>query len=226
MDLVWICRKGPNEELRFSMRSAMQNLEHDNVWVVGAKPNWYHGPHIPVHQYGNKKYQNARNNLLQIIRSEEISNEFVLMNDDFFVLKPTQLEHYYSGTLAERAERNAKLSPNAAYLAKIVQTKEMLEEMGYENPKDYSLHIPMKMDKEGLAQSLEFPLIRSAYGNLRAVGGTKHRDVKIYFGDLYEGLSYKPTKASKFISTDDNSFQQIRESLLEELFPTPTIYER
>jgi hypothetical protein len=226
MDLVWICRKGPNEELRFSMRSAIQNIQHENVWVVGNKPDWYSGPFIPVFQRNGQKYQNAKNNLIQLISSPEINNDFVLMNDDFFVLKPVKLGYYYSGTLAERIERNARLSPNANYLEKIKLTKAMLEKQGITDPLDYSLHMPMKMDKAGLSISLDYPLIRSGYGNLKQVGGEQRRDVKIYSGTLYNGLSYSPDESSEFISTDDNSFPQVRADLLEKLFPEPTEFER
>ena len=225
MDLVWVCRTGQNEELRYSLRSAMQNLKHDNVWVVGGKPNWYTGPHIPVPQ-SSRKYENAKNNLKHIINSTEISNDFVLMNDDFFILKPVELGYYYSGTLQQRIERNEKLSPNAAYLEKLKTTKAMLESKGIENPLDYSLHIPMKMDKEGLQKSLDYPLIRSGYGNLKNVGGEKRRDVKIYNGKLYQGMNYELTDSSEFLSTEDRSFPDIKKSILNPLFPEPIEYER
>lgn len=226
MDLIWICRKGPNEELRYSLRSAVQNIEHENVWVIGDKPNWYSGPFIPVPQNSGKKYENAKNNLKRLINSPEINDEFILMNDDFFVLKPTEIGYYYSGTLAERIERNAQLSPNAAYLEKIKTTKQMLEDQGIVNPLDYSIHVPMRMDKEGLSQALNYPLIRSGYGNLKKVGGKKMRDVKIYSGTLYKGLSYTPDENSEFVSTDDNSFIEVRKNLLHPLFSTPTVFER
>lgn len=225
MDLVWICRTGPNEELRYSLRSAIKNLEHNNVWVVGGKPNWYTGPHIAVPQL-SKKYENAKNNLKHIIKSTEISDQFVLMNDDFFILKPVELAYYYSGTLQERIERNEKLSPNAVYLEKIKTTKAMLEENGIENPLDYSLHIPMKMDKQGLADSLDYPLIRTGYGNLKNVGGEKHRDVKIYNGSLYQKMNYEIDHNSTFLSTEDRSFPDIKKNLLNPLFPDPVKYER
>ena len=226
MDLVWIVRKGPNEELRYSMRSAIQNIEHNNVWVIGDKPDWYIGNFIPVFQRPGQKYQNAKNNLNKLIASDEISDDFVLMNDDFFTLKPSKVGYYYSGTLAERIERNAKLSPNANYLEKIKTTKAMLEKEGIKNPLDYSLHIPIRMHKEGLKEALRFPLIRSGYGNLNKVGGEQRRDVKIYSGDLYKGLNYEPDENSDFISTDDNSFPKVRDDLLKTMFPTPTKFER
>jgi hypothetical protein len=226
VDLVWICRKGENEELRYSIRSATQNLEHENVWVVGGKPDWYRGPSISVPQNLGVKYNNAKNNLRHIVESSRISNRFILMNDDFFTLKPVELKPYYSGTLQERYERNSRLSPNASYTQKILDTMLMLQKIGFENPLDYSIHIPMEMDKAGLAKSLDFPLIRSAYGNLMAVGGEQRPDVKIYSGALYNGMSFKPDKDSDFISTDDASFPFIRDKYLKDLFPDPTLYEQ
>jgi hypothetical protein len=226
MDLVWICRNGENEELRYSIRSATQNLEHENVWVVGGKPDWYRGNLIRVKQSMGEKYNNAKKNLLTIINSDKISNEFILMNDDFFTLKKTELKPYYSGTLQQRLDRNIRLSPNAAYTTKIQQTIEMLESAGYQEPLDYSIHIPMAVDKQRLLQALDFPLIRSAYGNIAQVGGEQRSDVKIYSGSLYKGLSYKPNKDSDFISTDDASFTFVRDRVLDSLFPNPTVYEQ
>jgi hypothetical protein len=226
VDLVWICRTGSNEELRFSIRSATQNLEHNNIWVVGGRPEWYKGPWVHVAQRAGKKYDNAKANLQQIIDSPKISDNFILMNDDFFVLKPVELKPYYSGTLRERLERNKALSPNAGYTAKISQTIEALEALGHDNPLDYSIHMPMAMDKKGLSKALDFPLIRSAYGNLRQVGGEKRSDVKIYSGSLYDGMSYEPDDNSDFISTDDNSFLLMKGKLLNRLFPKPTVYEK
>ena len=87
MDLVYICRSGDNEELRYSIRSMVANVPHDNLWVVGGKPSWYIGKHIPVKQ-SDDKYDNARNNLKAIVESSEISDRFILVNDDFYVTKP------------------------------------------------------------------------------------------------------------------------------------------
>ena len=226
MDLVWICRRGQNEELRYSMRSAMQNLQHDNVWVVGDKPNWYQGPFIPTKQTQGKKYENAKRNLIKLILSSQISDKFVLMNDDFYVLNPVKLDYYYSGTIADRIKRNTEISPNAIYTEKLKTTNLELKALGIAQPLDYGLHIPMKMHKAGLALAMNFPMIRSAYGNLFEVGGQKRPDVKVYSGNLYDGLSYEWDDTSEFLSSDDGSFELLRRKLLKDKFAEPTPYER
>jgi len=225
MDLVWICRKGPNEELRYSMRSAIQNLEHDKVWVIGDKPSWYRGPFISSRQVHGRKYENAKRSLINLILSKQVSDDFVLMNDDFYVLKPVTLGYYYGGTMADRISRNSRLSPNATYGQKMRDTAAELRNLGINRPLDYGLHIPMPMDKRGLAVALNFPMVRSAYGNLGRVGGEQRRDVKVYSGSLYKGLSYEWDENSEFLSTDDGSFDHVRDALLKDRFPDATPFE-
>lgn len=67
----------------------MKNLKHDNLWVVGEKPNWYTGNFIHVPAVATK-YTNARRNLERICASSEISDSFILMNDDFYVMKKSR----------------------------------------------------------------------------------------------------------------------------------------
>ena len=226
MDLVWLCRSGPNEELRYSIRSATQNIKHDNVWVVGDKPDWYSGPFIEAEQIEGQKYDNVKRSLVNVILSDQVSDSFVLMNDDFFILKPTDLDYYYSGTLDERIKRIETKSPNAIYANRLKETMRQLQQAGIRQPLDYELHKPMKFDKRGLALALEFPQFRSAYGNLNQVGGEQTSDVKVYSNRLYSGMSYNWSIDSQFVSTDDGSFDTLRRKLLQDLFPTPTIYER
>jgi hypothetical protein len=226
LDLVWVCRGGSNEELRYSIRSATTNLEHASVWVIGDKPDWYVGPFIQSQQVEGKKYDNVKAGLLKAIESDQVSDDLVLMNDDFYVLQPTELDYYYSGTLDERIKKILTKSPNNLYSNRLTDTMQELQDLGIPEPLDYELHIPMKLDKTGLAEALEFPQFRSAYGNLNDVGGQQVQDVKVYSSKLYSDLSYNWTVDSKFLSSDDGSFTTLRRKLLEPLFLTPSIYER
>lgn len=226
MDLVWICRHGENEELRYSMRSAVENLEHENVWVIGDKPNWYSGNFIQTKQIPGQKYDNVKRSLIQAIDSNGVSDNFALMNDDFYTLKPVSLAHYYSGTLQDKINRVAVKSPNNIYSQRLQQTMDELQDLGIKEPLDYEMHIPMKLNKMGLSEALEFPQFRSAYGNLNKVGGQQITDVKVYSSKLYSDLSYNWSLDSEFLSSDDGSFTNLCKKLLEPLFPSPTIYER
>lgn len=47
-DLVWIVKPGDgNEELRWSLRSAVAHVPHERVWIVGSRPGWCTAPHVP-----------------------------------------------------------------------------------------------------------------------------------------------------------------------------------
>ena len=147
MDIVYICREGDNEELRYSIRSVMQNLPHRNIWVVGGKPNWYNGNHIAVRQNG-RKYDNARKNMQAIAASLEISEDFILMNDDFFVIKKVKdLSHYHGGPLSERIDFLKNKYGVSPYIKMLTKTAKYLAHRGIRDPLNYALHVPFVMNK-------------------------------------------------------------------------------
>jgi len=93
MDYVYVCRPGDNEELRYSIRSTVKNLPEGRIWVVGGKPDWYTGDYIYVQQTGIG-HPNVWKQLDVICATEDISDDFVLMNDDFFTVKKLDRTKY------------------------------------------------------------------------------------------------------------------------------------
>src|SRR5690554_930418 len=89
IDIVYFLRvddKNNSEELRYSLRS-LKHIPHGNVFIVGEMPEWVTNvTHINVQQTGTKN-QNVTTGLRKAIRSELISDDFILMNDDFFFMK-------------------------------------------------------------------------------------------------------------------------------------------
>ena len=138
MDAVYICRHGNNEELRYSLRSIENLKEVNNVWVIGGKPNWYVGNHIPVQS--STKYTHAITNLHVLTRQKQISEEFILMNDDFFVIKPVdKLETYHEGLLLDKIIKYQKFNPNSKYTNWLKKTHLFLKQLvvrslGYMTP--------------------------------------------------------------------------------------------
>ena len=218
MDLVYICRDGDNEELRYSIRSAVANLPHDNIWVVGGKPDWYTGNFIRTKQNG-LKFDNARNNLNVACRRHEISSDFILMNDDFFIMKPVEsIQPYHRGLLQDHIDL-VKTSP--AYREMLVDTLSVVSHIQDGPIYSYEVHAPMVMNKKRLFNVLRLPALwRSAYGNIHSVGGTQHDDVKVFSGT---GLSDMKSDLP-FLSSNDETFNEFS-NLLEEMFPNPSKYE-
>jgi hypothetical protein len=99
MDYVYICRKGENEELRYSIRSVVKNTNCRNVWVIGYKPSWYNGNFVDFPDIATK-FNNIINCTKAITDVGAISDDFVLMNDDFFFLKyRNSMPVYHGGPL-------------------------------------------------------------------------------------------------------------------------------
>ena len=228
MDLVYICRNDDNEELRYSIRSAVKNLPHDKIWVVGGKPDWYTGNYIKVSQT-RSKYVNARNNLKTICASEDISDSFILMNDDFYIINKVAFVPYmYSGTLDAKIKIREDLFTGNSYITLLRQTLSVLSRRSKNPILDYELHVPMVMEKKKLSKVLKFSgLWRSVYGNMFEVGGNQIKDVKVYNKtDKFYTTSYDINNLEyDYLSSNDNSFEIIKDMLLKKMFPDKSIYE-
>lgn len=227
MDYVYICRPGKNEELRYSIRSVVKYASHNKIWVVGDKPDWYHGNFVEVPDTSTK-FENIKACTAVIPEIGGISDDFVLMNDDFFLLTHVgKMPVYHGGPLADKLDKYIELGARQ-YAALLSRTYKNLIRQGIEVPLDYDLHVPMPMNKEKLKESIDkayFP--RSGYGNIHNMGGKLITDVKTYTdGSLLSERSYDFTSPEvPFISTEDGSFEKVYNNLLKDLFSEPSQYE-
>jgi hypothetical protein len=223
MDFVYICREGRNEELRYSIRSLVENTPLNSIWVVGGRPQWYSGNYIPVPQ-NKAKYENASNNLKAIIKSEKIPDKFILMNDDFFITKPIdRIPIYHGGLLSEKVARYSGFAANAAYTKILETTEKHLRKNGVPNPLDYSIHVPMTMHKSNLEFAVKVGgAIRSVYGNMNRIGGQQLpvHDVKVHNKNILFPESFDFLKNEfdlPFLSTSDTTFNHVYRKKLKEL---------
>lgn len=215
MDFVYICRPGRNEELRYSIRSVLANAPVNSIWVVGGKPDWYVGNYIHVEQF-KTKYENAKNNLRAIVNSDSIPNKFILMNDDFYIMKPIDgIPVYHGGLLEQKAKSYKNFKATTSYAYMLENTVNVLKRNGVPNPLDYSIHVPMTMHKQNLGFSIELGgAIRSVYGNINRIGGTKLPvdDVKVHNKSILFPQSFNyanDTSGVPFLSSSDFTFQNV-----------------
>jgi hypothetical protein len=230
MDFVYICKEGINEELKYSIRSVVESFPDSKIWVVGGKPDWYVGNYINVEQK-ESKYKNAVENLKTISTSDQISESFVLMNDDFYIIKKIdKIENFHGGYLLNKINLYQKLNGNSQYTRKLSGTYKKLKALGFENPLDYELHVPMIMEKEKLKIILELIdqfLWRSIYGNKFEVGGTEMQDVKVYTTGPLVLKSYNLNIDSHtYLSSSDSSFNNIFNKILKIKFDKKTKFEK
>lgn len=107
MDVVYIFREGVKDSiaLRYSLRSLV-NIAHDKVYLVGDKPDWVQNAvHLPVKdKYSLGYYRLKAVNTWTKINdacSTDVSDSFILFNDDYFVLKKVEhIPYYYRGQVS------------------------------------------------------------------------------------------------------------------------------
>jgi hypothetical protein len=229
MDFVWVCRRGDNEELRYSIRSVLASFPDANIWVVGGKPDWYGGNFIKTNRVTNK-YGQVEENLKRLVSASSISETFVLMNDDFFIISPvSSIEYLHRGSLSSAYHDLVDhLGQADLYANRLYKMLRILENsFKIKDPLSYELHVPMVMERSKLATLLGkgYPMWRSIYGNKYSVGGTRASDVKVYAHTAYEYISaeYENNKLP-YLSTDDESFKSVQ-PYLHKLFPNPSHLE-
>lgn len=220
MDLVYpLRRKREHEELRYSLRSMEANLPHDQVWIVGRElPKWAQNLHLVTVPDRGTKWQNIPS---AIAAACQVSERFVLANDDFFVMAPIgEMPVYHRGTVDEASRQTG------TYNRGLVETAKLLRDLGVEGELlNYELHAPMPVIGEDMVAALRRARgfrgrclqARTLYGNLHRVGGEHLADMKVHGSHQAEG---------PFLSTTDSSFvgypvgERIREA-----FPEPSRYE-
>ena len=107
MDIVFVVRPGEsNEVLRYSLRSLV-NLPHRQVYISGYCPSWVKNViYIATDQEGNDDLDNSNHNLICAAIREDLSDNFILMNDDFFIMAPADVvPPMHQGSLDGTIER-------------------------------------------------------------------------------------------------------------------------
>lgn len=226
-DVVYVVRPGDhNQHLRYSLRS-LEHLPHGRVWIAGYCPSWAVGVgRIPVEQTGSK-YRNSTANLRAALEHPDVSDRFVLFNDDFFVMEPVnELPVLHRGPI-RCVEDYYVARRSGAYLRGMRETRGLLESIGYDEPLSYELHVPMLVDKAGMLAALDtgrhLDVLhkRSLYGNLAGLGGAETTDVKV----MHRGPRFDRTLP--FLSTMPDSFANgAVGQLIRKTFSRPSPYER
>lgn len=226
-DIVYILKEGINsEELRYSLRSVCKNFDYNQIWFYcgcpkDIKPDRY----VPFKQEGYNKLDRVHNTMQAICENEEITENFYLFNDDFFIMQPYEQEValsngslYYVAHLIENINKNESF-----YTQYLKYTAKLLSEQGYDTL-SYACHVPLLVNREkGLKVLKFFPnntLFRSIYGNYYNIGGKLIDDVKIVT------LNDVPSEDCILLSTNEKSFEKGKVGeFIRERFPEPCKYE-
>ena len=220
MDILYYIGSGShhnNQELRYSLRALQTHCQDiDNVWIVGNKPHFLNDKvkYLWVEDSG-QWWQNAYNKIMAAINAG-IGKKFLLMNDDFFMLKDfyaSRYPYYHKGNIPDKALNK--------YQEVIINTKKVLQSLN-KPTLHYGVHCPMRIEAQKFVQLAEFyqnennPVsARCLYGNLFC-SGTKIKD-------------NKSSEIKNSVSKCFSSKEWVEQTLWQELakmFPSPSRWEK
>lgn len=220
-----------NHEFRYSLRS-LENLPHGKVFVVGYKPTWCTEDVLEIEKPDylpqETKYIKSTMNLIAAMDDPRLSEDFVLMNDDFFIMEPIEyVPVLHRESLVKMIDWYYKKHQNSPYTQGLLRVFKRLEVMGINDALSYELHVPMVFNKTKFREILEMSMElegfgkRTLYGNIHDIGGDYFADVK-FTNQLRPIEPFMP-----FVSTDEGSFtyHPIGEHLRQK-FQKPSKYEK
>lgn len=228
MDIVYFVKRTPrNEELRYSLRSVEQNFDRPKVWFVGGCPYYLRPDHQITFRQTANKWNNVSDMIKQFCQSGMTPDKFLLFNDDFFILEPSDWTHnIYEDTLHNLRKRVTKKNNNheSRYVKRLEEAEKVLKEKGY-TTYNFELHCPFLIEKAKMLEVLrEFgpktPCKRSLYGNKYFKNTVEGQDNKIVLKEdrIPQGL---------FTSTEDASFKDGEVGkYLRKRFPYRSRFER
>lgn len=218
-DVVYLCGPAVGHELRYSLRSLV-NVPHDRVWLAGHQPDWpVNVERLPVRQRPRQKWPNQEANLRAYCEQRDGTDQFLLFNDDFFVMEPIEtVPVWHRGPIGDVATNYGPRTDEFVQRLKVA-----VKHFGPDASCYDSIHTPMLLDKRKMLTVLdEMPkqgLFRTWYGNRWQVGGTLHGDVKV--------KKHRKPHDGPLLSTSDASFKGGEAGkLIRSRFPNPSPYER
>lgn len=231
MDVLYILGTGSrfnDKELRYSLRSLEAHYEFDRFYLVGECPEWCKpDTYIKAEDPYPIKSKNAYHKI-KIGCQSDISDTFLLMNDDFIILKnQSEVPHYYNGTIQEELDKHAKRKSD--YHKGMQRSRDL-----FPNGLNFEVHYPFPIHKDEWLKIMETyihaitrgALIRNIYGNSTNRFDRKpvDRDCKIY-KPLTEEQRIEQWFKRKFISLGDTSCTNKVFKRLKKEFPNKSTYE-
>ena len=225
-DVVYILKRElDTEELKYSLRSVEKNFPINRIWFIGGQPKGFRNVvRLQHEQIGNCKWELIRSSMWKAVNAEDLTEEFFLFNDDFFVMKPVDTDsfiNFVDGTLSRRIDELHAGHGMNPYCRTLFKLEQELRTM-HEPTMNFDVHLPMLMNKEQVKATLykcSSPQMRSAIGNLNRLPFVVHNDVKVY--DL-ESVPVDET----YLSTNDDTFNKGKVGkYIRETFATKSRFE-
>lgn len=247
-DLVYIVKASEyNPDLQMSLRSVAKFCDYRNIWIIGYKPTWVKNTNHIATKQNQDKWKNSITNYLAACNCPEISENFILMNDDFFALKPIRdwrrSLNVCLGTLEEEVEKNKDDIKKSRWKYGFDYALDILNTLNCKNTYNYEAHLPIIINKQNFLNMMNLPIIRefmttkkvlhkrSIYKNLYPEYPTTKpkiiSDVKITIEKDLDDSWLQGEWLSVFDNTVSNHKQfPVLNNFLYTLFPSKCKYEK
>lgn len=232
IDVVYYFQGDDSEELRYSIRSVEKNIDFNRIFLVGDKPSWFketsrsiyvESKNINLQKYGLGSVPILH--LKKLLNSGKMPDNFLLFNDDFFILqKVDKWIDYYRN----EKDYKKKALNNLPYHRKTIRSLKYTKEQ-----KKYNLHIPITINKKNFIELYNMWIkfdnydidFRTLYGNLYINSDKSLDDVKICSCQQCEEF-IKNNKLNTFVSTSNVSFNFDKVGfIIRDIFDKPSFVE-
>jgi hypothetical protein len=214
----------PHKELLYCLRSLEKYVaDLGRVILVGDLPNIIKGvTHIPAKD--ESSYQWAARNIYRKLKlATEISNTFLVVHNDHFLLSEVEGEKY---PYYQRGLINPAGKP-FGYLKLLENTLEV-----FPGAKDFDVHCPILMTGEGLSklEILDWSKpygygVKTAYCELNSIEGEQFVDLKIKSPMLKDDI-LKLLEGRHVFSTGSGAYTGQMEKALKHLYPRTSKFEQ
>lgn len=233
MDAVYVLGKGStwlDNELRYSLRSLERYVSGiRQVWVIGEHPSWLTGvAHVPFKDSNLCKERNIMDKIMRACVEQDLSDNFLFVNDDHFAIKHQAAEQLPNWHGRELSFYEGDSKP---YRIAVGNTARALRARGY-GRLNFDIHYPIIYNKNEFPRVMrmydwesECYVVKSLYGNTMQLPGTRIEDIKISSPStnqyLLRALLHRP-----WFSIGPKAINHNLKALLEALFPQRSRWEK
>lgn len=174
-------------EIRMSLRSIEKYLSGvRHVWIIGERPEWLQNiNHLHAIETSKIPDTNIHSKIALACNWKEVSDEFLFMNDDHYLLSPFEAEtfpYFFSGTMEQFVGTRSD-----GYGRRVKATLSHLKSKDLPT-KYFDMHYPIRYNKAAYIQHVStLPwdtakdgyVIKSLYANSLKIEGTEQEDNKV-----------------------------------------------
>ncbi len=207
--IIPLLNRSDGAQLRYALRSITTHMPITRCILVGGKPVWYTGDHIPFKDYSpDRKEENIRDKVMA--GAEATNSPFLFANDDHILLAPLRCT-WNMGLLSTKLSTRIG---NGSYTRLLRNTLNH-----YGDVPNVDCHYPMFMTTDGVRRTLfEWPRFgigfKTCYAMENGIRSAYCEDMKLTRPADLTGREW--------FSVGDS--YPVRH--LHELFPNPSLFEK